>query len=173
MSDSNKPYATIESETVVLGAAWPRRRVLAAIATLGAGSLVFRRALAALAEESPRVSSKMIRQAEWISGIEFTKDERDLMLEDLAESLNQYAEIRAVPLDNSVVPALRFEPLPATRVEADETASRDRIVILTVLKRAATAAVTLHLLVVDVEVERMICGALYGPLLYAGGINVE
>ncbi len=107
----------IDSKILVAGSVWPRRQVVAAIATLGAGSLVFRRSLAALVEESPTVSSRMIRQAEWISGIEFTKDERELMLEDLAQSLKHYAEIRAVPLDNSIAPAMLFHPAPASRVE--------------------------------------------------------
>ena len=102
MSHSSKPYVSIDSKIVVPGSAWPRRQVLTTIATLGAGSLVFRRALAALVADSPKVTPKLIRQAEWISGIEFTQDERRLMVEDLEESLSQYAKIRAVPLDNSV-----------------------------------------------------------------------
>lgn len=102
-----------DSKVLVSGSTWSRRQALTAIATLGAGSLVFQRTLAALVEGSPKVTSKMIRQAEWVSGIEFTKDERELMLEDLTESLKHYEEIRAVRLDNSVVPALRFEPASA------------------------------------------------------------
>jgi Asp-tRNA(Asn)/Glu-tRNA(Gln) amidotransferase A subunit family amidase len=102
---------------IVGGARWPRRRLLKAIAALGVGSAVFQRALAALAEQSPEVTSKMIRQAEWISDMEFTKDERRLMFEDLGDLLAHFEEIRAVPLDNAVSPALLFDPVPLARGE--------------------------------------------------------
>ena len=50
------------------------------------------------------------------------------------------------------------------RIKADVAAPRNRVVVLTVLKRTAVAD-ALHLLVVDVEVERMIiCSD--RPLLY-------
>jgi Asp-tRNA(Asn)/Glu-tRNA(Gln) amidotransferase A subunit family amidase len=114
---------------IVNGSVWPRRQVLQAIAALGAGSAVFSRALAALAEQSPEVNARMIRQAGWISGIDFTKDERALMLQDLEEMLGHFAEIRAVPLDNAVAPALSFDPAPGTQrktVTQGESATVER-----------------------------------------------
>src|SRR2546423_12588431 len=42
-----------------------RRRLLQALAGLGVGSAVFRRALAAAADKAPAVTADMIRQAEW------------------------------------------------------------------------------------------------------------
>jgi Asp-tRNA(Asn)/Glu-tRNA(Gln) amidotransferase A subunit family amidase len=109
---------SVEAEIVVGGARWPRRQVLKAIAALGVGSAVFHRALAALAEQSPEITPKMIRQAEWISNLEFTKDERRLMLEDLGDLLAHFEKIRAVPLDNAVSPALLFDPVPLAPEEA-------------------------------------------------------
>ena len=48
-----------------------RRRLLLALGAAGASG-VFGRAIAALAEEGAAVTPEMIRQAEWISGLEFT-----------------------------------------------------------------------------------------------------
>jgi Asp-tRNA(Asn)/Glu-tRNA(Gln) amidotransferase A subunit family amidase len=94
------------------GATWPRRRVLKALSLAGVGSVVFGRALVTLAEEQPRVTGAMIRQAEWISGVELTDGERELMLEGVNEVLESYEQLRAVTVDNSVPPALFFDPAP-------------------------------------------------------------
>ena len=91
-------------------ARWPRRRVLRAIATAGVGSAVFGRALIALAEGTPEVTAGMIREAEWITGLNLSRAERQMMLEGINEALGDYAKIRQVPIDNSVPPALRFDP---------------------------------------------------------------
>jgi len=112
MGDPERTEERAGTEMTVGGSPWPRRQVLKAIAAAGVGSVVFQRALATLAEDAPKLTEKMIRQAGWISGTEFTKDERRLMLEDLEDLLGHFEEIRAVPLDNGVVPALRFGPSP-------------------------------------------------------------
>jgi Asp-tRNA(Asn)/Glu-tRNA(Gln) amidotransferase A subunit family amidase len=56
------------------------------------------------------VSAGDIDGAAKIAGLEFTEKERDLMVEGVNELRKDYAEIRAVPLDNSVAPALHFDP---------------------------------------------------------------
>jgi len=70
------------------------------------------RVVAAWAAEGREVTDEMIRQAEWISGLEFGDDERALMREDLAEREEAIASLRAVPLDNAVPPAVQFDPDP-------------------------------------------------------------
>ena len=94
--------------------AWPRRRVLKAISSAGIGSVVFSRALVALAEDKHKVTAGMIREAEWISGLKLTTEKRNLMLQGLNEAVADYAKIRAVALDNSVPPAVRFDPAPGS-----------------------------------------------------------
>ena len=96
--------------TIELPGLLSRRRILAALASLGLGSAVFSRALAAQAEEAPRVTTEMIRQAEWIAGLEFSEDERSRMLQRLNRETENLAKLRAVPIDNSVPPALTFRP---------------------------------------------------------------
>lgn len=60
-----------------------------------------------------RVSKDMLRGAEGITGLQFTEEERELMLDGVNENLEAYDKLRAIPLDNSVPPALQFNPLPA------------------------------------------------------------
>ncbi len=52
-----------------------------------------------------------IRAAEKIAGLEFTPQERAMMLRDLTDNLASYRELRKVELPNSVSPALLFKPL--------------------------------------------------------------
>jgi len=90
-------------------ARWPRRRMLQWLATAGVCS-VFSRGLVALANGQTEVTAEQILQAEWISGVPFTEEERALMLDGVNELLQSYANLRAVPLDNGVAPALLFRP---------------------------------------------------------------
>jgi len=91
----------------------PRRKVLQILGTLGLGSVVFRRALAARAQDAPAVTSDMIKEAEWVTGLEFTDKERELMLRGVNGALSDYEAIRAVALDNTTPPALNFLAQPA------------------------------------------------------------
>ena len=113
---------------------WPRRQVLKTLAAMGIGSAVFARALETLAAEKPQVTEEMIRQAEWIAGLSYTDDDRKLMLKDLNEAHEGYERLRGVALDNSVPPALWFQPTPGAsaasaprgRVEPSEWAAATR-----------------------------------------------
>ena len=107
---------------------WTRRKMLKVISAAGVGSAVFGRALRAQAAE---VTEEMIRQAEWITGIEFSDQERTLMLSGERQKL----ELREVPLDPEVPPALAFDPAPWAgnvargpngAVEISESAARRR-----------------------------------------------
>ena len=87
-----------------------RRHVLATLAGVGVGSTAFSRALAAQAENAPRVTTEMIHQAEWIAGLELSDDDRDKMLRGLNRGAEGLEKLRAVSIDNSVPPALTFHP---------------------------------------------------------------
>ncbi|MEZ5065645.1 MAG: amidase [bacterium] len=91
----------------------PRRRVLQFLAGLGVASPVLARAVTALAEEGAPIDKETIRRAEWISGLELTDEKRELMVEGLRQMQEQFARLRALPLDNSVPPALAFDPFAA------------------------------------------------------------
>ena len=100
--------------------AWTRRQVLHRASAVGVASAVFGRALATLAAEKDAVTEEMIRQAEWISGLELTDEQRKLMTTGVRDTVEAFVKIRQVPLDNAVPPAFHF----ATVEARDQHASR-------------------------------------------------
>ncbi len=90
---------------------WPRRKVLGVLSALGISSAVFARALEALAQERPKLTEEMIKQAEWIAGLELDDEKRKMMVKGISESLASYEKIRKVTIDNSVPPAVAFRPI--------------------------------------------------------------
>jgi Asp-tRNA(Asn)/Glu-tRNA(Gln) amidotransferase A subunit family amidase len=89
-----------------------RRAILKGLTALGAGSLTFRRAVAAQAAQAGAVTKDMIKQAEWIAGLELTEDERTRAARSVQQSLAAFAELRKVELGYDVAPALTFFPVP-------------------------------------------------------------
>lgn len=83
-----------------------RRRFLAVASALGVT------APAGLLSAQEHSGARMLAGAEGLLGLEFTKEERDLMLEGLEDLREDYGKIREVRLDNAVAPALRFDPEP-------------------------------------------------------------
>ena len=63
-------------------------------------------------EDTLRAKAAHVEQAEEIIGLEFTRSERDSMLDDLNYNLGLYEDLRKVTIDNSVSPVLIFNPLP-------------------------------------------------------------
>jgi Asp-tRNA(Asn)/Glu-tRNA(Gln) amidotransferase A subunit family amidase/Asp-tRNA(Asn)/Glu-tRNA(Gln) amidotransferase C subunit len=112
---STPPKPTAADASLPADDSWPRREVLKALAAAGFTAGTFGRALVALAGDSPKVTTDMIEKAAWVSGIDFSKADRKLMVKDLEQTLAAYAELRKVPLDNGVPMALAFEPRPVWR----------------------------------------------------------
>jgi len=92
-----------------------RRTFTAYLSSLGLTSTLLTRTLWAQMQEpkAAKVTKEMLQQAEQLAGLEFTDQERDLMLDGLNNYLEIYKKLRTVTLDNSVAPALRFDPVPA------------------------------------------------------------
>ena len=65
------------------------------------------------AEEEGIISKEIVVEVEKIIGLAFTDTERQLMLKKLDERLGNYEKLRAIKLDNSVPPALYFDPRPS------------------------------------------------------------
>jgi Asp-tRNA(Asn)/Glu-tRNA(Gln) amidotransferase A subunit family amidase len=61
---------------------------------------------------SQTISKENIESAEKIIGLEFTDAERDSMLSNLEEQLSNYLNIRKIELNNSIPPAITFNPIP-------------------------------------------------------------
>jgi Asp-tRNA(Asn)/Glu-tRNA(Gln) amidotransferase A subunit family amidase len=62
--------------------------------------------------DSEEITVNNVSNAEKIIGLEFEADERDSMLTDLSDNLESYADMRKIQIDNSVPPAIWFNPRP-------------------------------------------------------------
>ena len=89
-----------------------RRKAIKAIAGAGAGAAVFARALETLAADAPAVTTDMIKQAEWISGVTFDDAKREMMAKDVADTDAAFKKLRAIDIPNAVPPAFTFSPAP-------------------------------------------------------------
>jgi len=65
------------------------------------------------AQEKNPLTREMVAAAENLIGLAFSDAERDSMLGDLKENLDNFQKLRTITLDNSVPPALEFNPIPA------------------------------------------------------------
>jgi Asp-tRNA(Asn)/Glu-tRNA(Gln) amidotransferase A subunit family amidase len=89
-----------------------RRQLATSLASLGIGTLTFQRALAAQPpSDAATITPAMIQQAEWIAGIILSEAERKRLANTLQRQQANLKKLRAEPLDNSVAPALVFQPL--------------------------------------------------------------
>ncbi len=100
-----------------------RRAILKGLTAVGAGSVTFRRALASQAAQAGTVTKDMIKQAEWIAGLELTDEERTRTARSVQQSLRSFAELRKVDVGYDVAPALTFFPIaprPAAAVKRNQ-----------------------------------------------------
>jgi Asp-tRNA(Asn)/Glu-tRNA(Gln) amidotransferase A subunit family amidase len=90
-----------------------RRRFTAYLSGLGLTSTLLPGVLWAKLQdgETMKITEGMLAEAERLAGLDFTEHERDLMVEGLNRSLESYGKLREVALDNSVAPAIRFDPV--------------------------------------------------------------
>jgi Asp-tRNA(Asn)/Glu-tRNA(Gln) amidotransferase A subunit family amidase len=101
----------------VMGTTQSRRSALATLASLGIGTAVFQRSLAAQVQDAAAVTTEMVSQAEWIAGISLSEDERKAALGALRREQQKMEALHKVQVGNSVPPALVFfaEPPQAER----------------------------------------------------------
>jgi Asp-tRNA(Asn)/Glu-tRNA(Gln) amidotransferase A subunit family amidase len=92
-----------------------RRHLLETLAALGVGSAVFQRALADKAEKADRITPEMVEQAEWIAGLQLEEKQRQAVAQALQRTVRHLDALREVPVDNSLPPALVFQPAPGER----------------------------------------------------------
>ena len=98
-----------------------RRRFVAYFAGLGLSSTLLPAVLWARLEDERQdqqaegpltVTEEMLAEAERIAGLEFTDEERALMVRGVNRNLQAYETLRTIPLPNDVPPALHFDPRP-------------------------------------------------------------
>lgn len=62
--------------------------------------------------ENQPITTNVIRHAQSLLGLEFTEAEADSMIFDVTDNRRNFEEIRKVPINNEVAPAIAFNPLP-------------------------------------------------------------
>jgi len=102
-----------------------RRTMLGALAALGVGTPVFHRALAAQAEQQGgKVTPEMVKQAEWVAGLELTDAEREATAKSLERSVQSFDALRKVEIGYDVPPAVSFVPTTNLKPAADVRRNR-------------------------------------------------
>lgn len=89
-----------------------RRDFMSYFAAAGLGGTLLPEALWARLQEAETVTDDMIVDAASVAGLDFTEEERELMLEGVNDHLEAYRALREVRIPNEVPPALRFDPTP-------------------------------------------------------------
>jgi Asp-tRNA(Asn)/Glu-tRNA(Gln) amidotransferase A subunit family amidase len=95
------------------------RGVLGLLTVAGVGTPVFRRALAAQAEEGAAFTAEMIQQAEWIAGIKLSEQDREATLRTVRDRNEKLAALRSAQIGYADPPALWFNPTPGRLSEGE------------------------------------------------------
>ena len=69
-------------------------------------------------EQTPRVTSAMLKDALAVAGLEFSDEQREQMLTGVNQNLERYAELRQIRIDPNLAPPLYYSPIvPGTRLD--------------------------------------------------------
>ena len=105
-----------------------RRRLLGVLAGLGIGTATMQRALAQQVAEAGKITPEMVRQAEWIAGLELTDEERAEVARSVQRTQSNFRALRKVKVDYSVTPAVMFDAAPHLRPATDVRRNRARLI---------------------------------------------
>ena len=124
-----------------------RRRFLSGLSLLTASAVLTRRGFAASPED---ISLADVDQAEDLLGLEFTPEQRELLLASARSHLEDYEALRSRPLSNDVPPAVHFTPRiqessPVQGADPDKALTspvipqnwKDRLPFLTIAEQGA------------------------------------
>ncbi len=110
-----------DSASTPSGVTIDRRRFMAYFSAIGLGGTVLPGALWAKLQEQGMLSKEMVADAESLAGLEFTDEERDMMMRGLERNLESYKQLRTVSIPNSVPPAISFDPvLPGRQLPTEQ-----------------------------------------------------
>ena len=88
-----------------------RRSFMAYFSAVGLGGTALPAALWSRAQEQGSITKDMLVDAEAVTGLEFTAEERELMLRGLNRNLGRYRALREQDIPNAVYPAISFDPV--------------------------------------------------------------
>ncbi len=86
------------------------------LCTLFGISLGFLFAFTGIYLVNEEITPEMVTDASTLLGLNFTPAEKDSMIEGLTENREDYQTLRSLKLDNSVPPALVFNPIPPGKI---------------------------------------------------------
>ena len=89
-----------------------RRSFMSYFSTVGLGSTLFPGVLWAKLSSGADITVDTIASAEEIAGLHFDQQERELMLDGLKQQEQRIEALHKILLDNSVSPAIKFDPVP-------------------------------------------------------------
>jgi hypothetical protein len=104
-----------------------RRAFMTYFGGIGLGSTLLPGVLWARLNGGAELTVVTIAAAEEVAGLNFSDEQRELMLADLRDQRDQIERIHRVPLSNSVSPAIHFDPVVAG-VRLPEGSGRGRVV---------------------------------------------
>ena len=88
--------------------------------SVGLGSTLLPGVLWAKVAAGVEITAATIADAEEVAGVRFEPEEREMMVEGLRLQAQRIAALHQIPLDNSVSPAIVFNPLPAGKTVAPD-----------------------------------------------------
>ncbi|MDQ3673011.1 MAG: amidase [Gemmatimonadota bacterium] len=88
--------------------------------SVGLGSTLLPGVLWAKVVSGIEITAATIADAEEVAGVRFEPEEREMMVEGLRLQTRRIAALHEIPLDNSVAPAIVFNPLPAGKTVAPD-----------------------------------------------------
>lgn len=87
-----------------------RREFVQFLSVLSAGGTIFGNAVLTLAQEGKKITKEMVIQAEEIAGVHFTDAQRDQLIPNLQNYLQNIQKVREMSIPPGVAPALYFIP---------------------------------------------------------------
>lgn len=97
-----------------------RRDFLSYFSGVGLSGTLLPGVLWARLQEGQEITADALAEAEKVSGLEFTDEEREAMVRGLNQNLQAYEALRAHPIPNEVPPAMHFDPvLPSMEVPVE------------------------------------------------------
>lgn len=99
-----------------------RRSFLTWTSSLGLAGTLFPGVLWARMQGQEAITTQMLAEAAKVAGLEFTEEEREMMVASVGRHRDAMLALREVKIPNSVPPALHFEPhLPRTPLPVGES----------------------------------------------------
>jgi Asp-tRNA(Asn)/Glu-tRNA(Gln) amidotransferase A subunit family amidase len=100
------------SDDSALVGGYDRRKFLGYFSAIGLGSTLLPGVLWARVAGGEDITPATIACAEEITGLTFSDEQRQQMVEGLKGQATQIQQLHAIALDNSVAPAVHFDPVP-------------------------------------------------------------